>query len=90
MAVWGYRSDLFVNITTSGPSQYVKLVESYRDTSGVQQQRVIATLGHIEAVPSGEADSLLNGLLRAAARPSRPINTSRLPGGSGTAVNWVW
>ena len=49
---------MFVKITTSGPRQYVKLVESYRDTSGVPRQRVIATLGRIEAVRSGEADSL--------------------------------
>jgi len=30
-----YRGDLFVKITTSGPRQYVKLVESCRDTAGV-------------------------------------------------------
>jgi hypothetical protein len=51
----GYRSDMFVKITTSGPRQYVKLVESYRDTPGMPQQRVIATLGCIEAVRSGAA-----------------------------------
>ena len=60
---------MFVKITTSGPRQYVKVVESYRDTAGVPRQRVIATLGRIEAVRSGESDSLLNGLLRAAGRP---------------------
>jgi hypothetical protein len=46
---------MFVKITTSGPRQYVKLVESYRDTPGMPQQRVIATLGCIEAVRSGAA-----------------------------------
>jgi len=57
---------MFVKITTSGPRQYVKLVESHRDPAGVSRQRVIATLGRIEAVRTGEADALVNGLLRAA------------------------
>jgi hypothetical protein len=78
MAVCGYSSDMFVKITTSGPRQYVKLVESYRDTAGVPRQRVIATLGRIEAVRSGEADSLLNGLLRAAGKPSLEEGTGEV------------
>ncbi len=53
---------MFVKITTSGPRRYVKLVEAYRDAGGVSRQRVIATLGRIEAVRAGEADSLVNGL----------------------------
>jgi hypothetical protein len=61
---------MFVKLTTSGPRQYVKLVEAYRDTAGVARQRVIATLGRIEAVRAGEADSLVNGLLRVAGKPS--------------------
>ena len=56
---------MFVKITTSGPRQYVKLVEAYRDAAGVSRQRVIATLGRLESVRAGEADSLVNGLLRA-------------------------
>ena len=60
---------MFVKITTSGPRRYVKLVEAYRDTGGVSRQQVIATLGRIEAVRAGEADSLVNGLLRAAGKP---------------------
>jgi len=62
VVVWSCSGDMFVKITTPGPRQHVKLVESYRDAAGVPRQRVIATLGRIEAVRSGEADSLHNGL----------------------------
>ena len=43
MVVLGYSSYMFVKITTSGPPEYVKLVESYRNPAGVPRQRVIAT-----------------------------------------------
>ena len=90
MAVWGYSSDMFVKITTSGPRQYVKLVESYRDTAGVPRQRVIATLGRIEAVRSGESDSLLNGLLRAAGRPSLEEGTGEVAFAPALSVGDTW
>jgi len=61
---------MFVKITTSGSRQYVKLVEAFRDAAGASRQRVIATLGRIEAVRAGEADALVNGLLRAAGKPT--------------------
>ncbi len=81
---------MFVKITTSGPRQYVKLVESYRDTSGVPRQRVIATLGRIEAVRSGEADSLLNGLLRAAGKPSLEEGTGEVAFAPALCVGDTW
>jgi transposase len=81
---------MFVKITTSGPRQYVKLVESYRDTSGVPRQRVIATLGRIEAVRSGEADSLLNGLLRAAGKPSLEEGTGEVAFAPALSVGDTW
>ena len=61
---------MFVKITTSGPRRYVKLVEAFRDEAGASRQRVIATLGRLEAVQAGESDALLNGLLRATGRPT--------------------
>ena len=61
---------MFVKITTSGPRQYVKLVESYRDASGVSRQKVIATLGRLEDIQAGETDALVNGLLRVTGRPT--------------------
>lgn len=56
-----YRADMFVKITTSGSRQYVKLVEAFRDEQGVSLQRVVATLGRLEAVQAGGARSLING-----------------------------
>jgi hypothetical protein len=81
---------MFVKITTSGPRQYVKLVESYRDTAGVPRQRVIATLGRIESVRSGEADSLLNGLLRAAGKPSLEEGTGEVAFAPALSVGDTW
>ena len=81
---------MFVKITTSGPRQYVKLVESYRDTCGVPRQRVVATLGRIEAVRSGEADSLLNGLLRAAGKPSLEEGTGEVAFAPALSVGDTW
>lgn len=65
-------------VTTSGPRQYVKLVESYRDAGGVPRQRVIATLGRLEAIRTGEADALVNGLLRAAGKPTLEEGTGEI------------
>ncbi len=59
-----YRGDTFVKVTKSGSRRYVKLVESYRDEAGKSRQRVIATLGRLEAVTAGESSALINGLLR--------------------------
>lgn len=81
---------MFVKITTSGPRQYVKLVESHRDAAGVSRQRVIATLGRIEAVRTGGADSLLNGLLRAAGRPTLEEGTGEVAFAPALSVGDTW
>jgi hypothetical protein len=65
-----YRGDMFVKVTKSGPRRYVKLVESYRDEAGKPRQRVIATLGRLEAVTAGESSALINGLLRVTGQPT--------------------
>jgi hypothetical protein len=61
---------MFVKVTTSGSRQYVKLGEAFRDEAGVSRQRVVATLGRLEAVQAGGANSLVDGLLRAAGKPT--------------------
>ena len=81
---------MFVKITTSGPRRYVKLVEAYRDAGGVSRQRVIATLGRIEAVRAGEADSLVNGLLRAAGKPSLDEGTGDVSFAPALSVGDTW
>jgi len=55
---------MFVKLTRSGPRNYVKLVEAYRDDAGVSCQRVVATLGRPEQVRTGGADALIRGLHR--------------------------
>jgi len=81
---------MFVKITTSGPRRYVKLVEAYRDAGGVSRQRVIATLGRIEAVRAGEADSLVNGLLRAAGKPPLEEGTGDVSFAPALSVGDTW
>jgi hypothetical protein len=81
---------MFVKITTSGPRQYVKLVEAYRDATGVARQRVIATLGRLEAVQAGESDALVNGLLRAAGRPTLEDGTGELDFAPARSVGDTW
>ena len=81
---------MFVKLTTSGPRQYVKLVEAYRDTAGIARQRVVATLGRLEAVRAGEADSLVNGLLRAAGKPSLEDGTGDVSFAPALSVGDTW
>jgi hypothetical protein len=62
---------MFVKITTSAGRQYVKLVKAFRDDQGTPRQRVIATLGRLEAVRGrryGECDTLLADFHRTTCR----------------------
>jgi transposase len=81
---------MFVKITTSGPRQYVKLVESFRDAAGVARQRVIATLGRLEAIQAGESDALVNGLLRATGRPTLEEGTGAVDFAPARSVGDTW
>jgi hypothetical protein len=81
---------MFVKFTQSGGRQYVKLVESYRDASGVSRQRVIATLGRLEAVRAGQADPLLNGLLRAAGKATLEQGTGQVDFAPARSLGDTW
>jgi transposase len=81
---------MFVKITTSGTRQYVKLVESYRDERGVSCQRVIATLGRLETVLAGENNALINGLLRAAGKPTLEEGTGEVSFAPARSVGDTW
>lgn len=81
---------MFVKITTSGPRQYVKLVEAFRDAAGVARQRVVATLGRLEAIKAGESDALVNGLLRAAGRPTLEDGTGAVDFAPARSVGDTW
>jgi len=80
---------MFVKITSSAGRQYVKLVESFRD-GGTPRQRVIATLGRIEAVRAGENNALINGLLRAAGRPTMDEGTGDVAFAPSLSVGDTW
>ena len=82
-------STLLVKITSSAGRQYVKLVESFRD-GGTPRQRVIATLGRIEAVRAGENNALINGLLRAAGRPTMDEGTGDVAFAPSLSVGDTW
>jgi len=81
---------MFVKITTSGPRKYVKLVEAFRDDQGVARQRVVATLGRLEQVRSGKGDALLNGLLRAAGKPTLDEGTGAVAFAPAVSVGDTW
>ena len=85
-----YRDDMFVKITTSAGRQYVKLVESFRDGSGTPRQRVVATLGRVEAVQAGQNNALINGLLRAAGCPTINEGTGDVAFGPALSVGDTW
>jgi hypothetical protein len=81
---------MYVKIVTSGPRRYVKLVEAFRDSEGVPRQRVIATLGRLEAVQSGEVNPLIDGLLRASGQPTLAEGTGRVEFAPARSVGDTW
>jgi transposase len=81
---------MFIKVTSSGPRQYVQLMESFRDEQGTARQRVIATLGRLEAVRAGGNDALINGLLRAAGKPTLDEGTGDADFTSGLSVGDTW
>ncbi len=81
---------MFIKITTSGGRRYVKLVEAFRDEAGVARQRVVASLGRLEAVRAGQADALVNGLLRALNKPSMDEGTGETDFAPARSVGDTW
>ncbi|SAL86294.1 hypothetical protein AWB68_07980 [Caballeronia choica] len=82
---------MFVKITTSDKRQYVKLVESFRDARGVSRQRVIATLGRLEAVLlAGQSNALISGLLRAAGKPTPEQGTGDVSFAPALTIGDTW
>lgn len=81
---------MFIRITTSGPRQYVKIVEAYRDEAGVSRQRVIATLGRLETVRAGSADAVVNGLLRVTGKPTMEAGSGEMVFEPARSVGDTW
>jgi hypothetical protein len=79
-----------VKIVTSFPRRYVKLVEAFRDSQGVPRQRVVATLGRLETLQAGEANPLIDGLLRASGQPTLAEGTGRVEFAPARSVGDTW
>lgn len=81
---------MYVKVTSSGPRRYVQLVEAFRDDSGRTRQRLVATLGRLEAVEAGGTDALLNGLLRVSGKPTLEEGTGETEFASARSVGDTW
>src|SRR5690606_35816279 len=57
---------------------------------GVSRQRVVATLGRLEAVQAGGANSLVSGLLRAAGKPTLEEGTGETVFAPARSVGDTW
>ena len=82
---------MFIKVTSSGPRQYVQLVEAYRDENGRSKQRTVATLGRLDKLQSHQFDGLITGLARLAGKeppesPPPPTVTFE----SARALGDVW
>lgn len=58
---------MFLKITSSGPRQYLQLVEAFRDDSGKARHRTLVTLGRLDQL-DGQLDSVISGLLKVTGR----------------------
>ena len=85
-----HGNDIFVKVTTSGQSRYVKLVESYRDGAGKSRQRVIATVGRLEAVTARVSSALIYGLLRVSGQPTLAEGTGETDFAPARSVGNTW
>lgn len=81
---------MYVKVITSGGRRYVRLVEAFRDEHGAAQHRVITNLGRVEALQAGEANALINGLLRASGQASLEEGTGAVQFASALSVGDTW
>ena len=65
-------------------------MEAFRDAGGISRQRVIATLGRLETIRSSDADSLVNGLLRASGKPTLVQGTGAVDFAPARSVGDTW
>ena len=82
---------MFIKLTSSGPRQYVQLVEAYRDENGRSKQRTVATLGRLDKLQPQQFDGIIAGLSRLAGKalpepPPPPTVTFE----SARALGDVW
>ena len=68
---------MHVKITSSGPRQYVQLVESYRDDGGQVKKRTVANLGRLDQI-SGDLDAVILGLMKVSGKAPSSLDTSEV------------
>ena len=80
---------MHVKITSSGPRQYVQLVESYRDDGGQVKKRTVANLGRLDQI-SGDLDAVILGLMKVSGKAPSSLDTSEVTFAPAKAFGDLW
>jgi hypothetical protein len=80
---------MYVKVTTSGPRQYVQLVESYRDDAGRVKKRTIATLGRLDQI-GDDLEAVIRGLSKISGNPTPSLDKPHITFESARAFGDVW
>lgn len=80
---------MHVKITSSGPRQYVQLVESYRDDGGQVKKRTVANLGRLDQI-SGDLDAVILGLMKVSGKAPSSLDTSEVTFSPAKAFGDLW
>jgi len=80
---------MHVKITSSGPRQYVQLVESYRDDGGQVKKRTVANLGRLDQI-SGDLDAVILGLMKVSGKTPSSLDTSKVTFAPAKAFGDLW
>ena len=80
---------MHVKVTSSGPRQYVQLVESFRDDTGKVKKRTVASLGRLDRI-SDELDAVIKGLLKVSGRDLSALDTPEIHFEPAKALGDVW
>ncbi|NDE35503.1 MAG: IS1634 family transposase, partial [Gammaproteobacteria bacterium] len=74
---------------SSGPRQYVQLVESYRDDGGQVKKRTVANLGRLDQI-SGDLDAVILGLMKVSGKAPSSLDTSEVTFAPAKAFGDLW
>ena len=80
---------MHVKVTSSGPRQYVQLVESYRDDAGRVKKRTIATLGRLDQIDH-DLDSVIRGLMKVTGQDPSSLHPPEISFESAKAFGDLW
>ena len=80
---------MHVKVTSSGPRQYVQLVESYRDDAGRVKKRTVATLGRLDQIDQ-DLDSVIRGLMKVTGKDPSSLQPPEISFESAKAFGDLW